>query len=179
MHDFSEVRLVVAFASFNRYAAQVDHLDDLEVARIMSEYYTLAEATIRDGGGRVVKFIGDAALLTFPAEVADEGVRALLRLKDVADRFMKDRGWDCRLVVKAHVGPVAAGHFGDGPDRRYDVIGKTVNIAARLESAGVALSAEAFRSLGAETRKQFKKHTPPITYICVEEAHQPRWARRG
>jgi adenylate cyclase len=146
----------------------------------MNAYYELAGSAIRGAGGQVVKFIGDAMLVAFPTEMAERGILALLDLKDSADRFMEGEGWDCRLVAKAHFGPVAAGEFGAGPDRRYDVLGKTVNVAARLEaSGGVALSAEAFRCLGAEARKRFKKHTPPITYIRQEDAHQPRWAKRS
>jgi adenylate cyclase len=178
MPDFSEVSLVVAFASFNKYTAQIDRLDDIEVARVMADYYELATSVVHAGGGRVVKFIGDAALVVFPEEGADAGVQALLNLKNAADEFMIARQWDCRLVVKVHAGTVAAGHVGDGADKRYDVLGKAVNVAARLESSGVALSAEAFRSLGADMRKRFKKHTPPITYIRHEDAHQPRWAKR-
>jgi len=86
---------------------------------------------------------------------------------------MAQQEWDCRLVVKAHFGLVAEGTFPVGTERRYDVLGKTVNIAARLEAgAGVALSAEAFRRLGLEARRRFKKHTPPITYIRAEDSHR-------
>jgi len=177
MPDFAEVPLVVAFTDFTRFAAQVERLEDLEVARVMAAWYELAESRIRAAGGRVVKFIGDAMLAVFPAEAADRGVLALLDLKDASDRFMADSGWECRLMAKAHFGPVAAGHYGE--ERRYDIFGKTVNIAARLESAGLALSAEAFRQLDPESRQRFKKHTPPITYIRQEDAHRPRWAKRG
>ncbi|MGH7754428.1 MAG: adenylate/guanylate cyclase domain-containing protein [Gemmatimonadales bacterium] len=178
MPDFTEVPLLVAFASFNRFTAQTDRLEDLEVARVMAGYYQLADSSITAAGGRVVKFIGDATLAVFPDEHADRGIVALLELKDAADRFMADRGWECHLVVKVHFGPVAAGLFGAGADRRYDVLGKTVNVAARLESSGFALSAEAFRRLGPEARQRFKKHTPPITYIRQEDSHRPRWAKR-
>ncbi|MBI4503047.1 MAG: hypothetical protein HY700_18055 [Gemmatimonadetes bacterium] len=144
----------------------------------MNEYYQLAGSAIRAAGGQIVKFIGDATLAVFPAEVADRGTLGLLDLKDSADQFMAQQGWDCRLVVKVHVGPVVAGEFGAEPDRRYDLLGKTVNVAARLDaSSGFALSAEAFRSLEPETRKRFKKHTPPITYIRQEDSHRPRWAK--
>ena len=178
MPDFSEVSLVIAFASFNKYTAQIDHLDDLAVAQVMAAYYELATAVVRDGGGRVLKFIGDAALVVFPQAGADAGVQALLNLKRAADEFMIARGWECRLIVKVHAGTVAGAQFGEGADARYDVIGKAVNVAARLESNGVALSAEAFRTLSPAGRKLFKKHTPPITYIRQEDAHQPRWAKR-
>jgi adenylate cyclase len=177
MSDLSEVPVLVVFTSFNRYTAQVDGLPDLEVARVMAEYYQLAESVVDSVGGTVVKFIGDAMLAAFPTEAVDRGVLAMLSLKVAADRFMTEKGWECRLVVKAHYGPVAAGHFGSA--RRYDVLGKTVNVAARLEASGVALSAEAFRRLSPEVRRHFKKHTPPITYIRQEDAHRPRWAKRG
>jgi hypothetical protein len=29
----------------------------------------------------------------------------------------------------------------------------------------------AFRALSPETRKMFKKHTPPVTYIALEDSH--------
>ena len=92
---------------------------------------------------------------------------------------MADRGWECRLSVKVHFGSVVAGHFGVASDKRYDVLGKTVNVTARLETSGVALSVEAFRQLGPEVRRRFKKHTPPVTYIRQEDPHrQPRAMRR-
>jgi adenylate cyclase len=180
MSDFSEVSLLVVFTSFNRYTAETARLEDAQVARVMNAYYELAGSAIRGAGGQVVKFIGDATLATFPTEEADRGILGLLDLKDAADRFMTEQGLDCRLVVKVHSGPVIAGTFGAGPDQRYDVLGKTVNVAARLEASnGVALSAEAFRRLGPDARKRFKKHTPPITYVRLEDVHQPRWTKHA
>ncbi len=178
MPDFSEVSLLVAFTDFDRYAAQIGQLEDMEVARVMNAYYQLAGSAIHAAGGRVVKFIGDATLAVFPPDEADRGILGLLDLKDQSDQFMRDQGWECRLVVKVHFGPVAAGQFGSGATARYDVLGKTVNVAARLEATGVALSVEAFRQLGPEARQRFKKHTPPVTYIRRQDSHRPRWAKR-
>jgi len=172
MSDFSEVSLLVAFTDFTRFAAQAERLDDGEVARVMDAYYELAGRTLAAAGGRVVKFIGDATLAVFPADAVDRGVVALLELKDAADRLMVDRGWESRLTVKAHFGPVVAGHFGVESDKRYDILGETVNVTARLEASGVALSVEAFRQLGPDVRQRFKKHTPPVTYIRVEDTHR-------
>ena len=167
MPDFSQVSLLVVFTSFSRYTAQIDRLEDMQVARVMNAYYELAGSAIREGGGQVVKFIGDAMLAAFPSQAADQGTLALLELKKAADQFMTDHGWDCRLVVKVHFGPVAAGEFGAEADRRYDVIGKTVNVAARLDAGSglVVLSKDAFTRLGPEVRRRFKKHTPPLSYI--------------
>jgi hypothetical protein len=46
-----------------------------------------------------------------------------------------------------------------------------VNICATLESGPLVLSPQAFRALDAEARRHFKKHTPPVTYIRVEDRH--------
>lgn len=179
MSDLSEVSLLVAFTNLNRYTAQIAALEDLEVAHVMAAYYELVSARVTAAGGRVVKFIGDATLAVFPPERVDEGVLELLELQVAADRFFSERRWDCRLVARVHFGPVAAGLYRVGSETRYDVLGKTVNVAARLESSGLALSVEAFRQLSPAVRQRFKKHTPPITYIRQEDAHQPRWAKRA
>ena len=44
-----------------------------------------------------------------------------------------------------------------------------MNVAATLDATGVALSVAAFRKLGPELRRRFKKHTPPVTYIRLED----------
>jgi class 3 adenylate cyclase len=91
---------------------------------------------------------------------------------------MAELAWECRLITKIHFGSVVAGLFGAQLDKRYDVLGKAVNVTARLDTSGVALSVEAFRHLSPEVRKRFKKHTPPVTYIRQEDSHRPPHASR-
>jgi adenylate cyclase len=180
MSEFLEQPLLIAFTGLNRYTAQIDRIEDLAVARIMSEYYQLTGSVVRGAGGRVVKFTGDGALAVYPPEESDRAVLGLLELKRAADALMEARGWECHVVIKVHFGTVATGEFGSDADRRYDVLGKAVNLTARLDaSSGIALSAEAFRRLSPVVRTRFKKHTPPITYIRLEDSHQPRWAKRA
>jgi adenylate cyclase len=166
----AEVPLLVAFADLTRFAAQSLRVSDLELAAMMDVFYQRVTSRIDDAGGRVVKFIGDAALIVFSEADADRGVAALLDLKEDIDSFMADNDWECRMNIKAHFGTVIAGPYAG----RFDVLGKNVNAAAMLDSTGVALSVEAFRKLLAETRKRFKKHTPPVTYIRLEDPHRLR-----
>jgi len=172
-----QVQLLIAFWNFSRYTAQADRLDDVDVARVMAEFYELVGSRIAAAGGRVVKFIGDGGLAVFPPARADAGVLGLLDLKDAADRFMADHGWECRLWVKIHYGTVVEGAYGAGSDRRYDILGKSVNIAARLQGSGVVLSEEAFERLGPDAKRRFKKQAFPPTYIPVDDPAQPRWAK--
>jgi adenylate cyclase len=164
--------LLIVFVDLSFYTQDARRTaDDARVADVIDRYYEqLADGTAR-GGGRVVKFIGDGALLVFPTARADDAVTALFETKAAVDRLLAAERWDSRLVVKAHAGTVVAGGFGPAGDKRFDVIGDEVNVAARLQTRGFAISAQAFRLLSAEARKRFKKHTPPITYIPVEDRH--------
>jgi class 3 adenylate cyclase len=172
----SEVPLLIAFVDLTRFAAQSQRTDDLELAETIDAYYEHVGATVRAGGGSVVKFQGDGALIVFPATAVNRGVEALLALKDSVDDLMARRGWECRLIAKVHFGTVIAGSFGAVGDKRPDVIGKAVNVAAMLDSTGVTLSAETFRKLGSDVRARFKKHPPPITYIRLQDPRRSRSA---
>jgi len=174
----AEVPLLIAFADLTRFMAQAERSDDLDLAETLDACYERIAAMVRAGGGRVVKFVGDAALLVFPDGEVDRGVETLLALKDSIDALMVQRAWDCRLTIMAHFGTAIAGGFGEAGDKRYDIIGKAVNVTATLESTGVTLSAEAFRKLGPELRTRFKKHTPPITYIRGQDSHRSRTRMR-
>jgi adenylate cyclase len=166
----TETPLLIAFADLTRFMLNCERTPDLELARLMDELYVRVGEKIAAAGGAVVKFIGDAALVVFPESRVDEGVAALLELKDETDVWLAKRGWDSRLVVKAHFGTAVAGSYGPRDLQRFDVIGRDVNLAATIETRSFGLSAQAFRKLSPETRKRFKKHTPPITYIPLDSA---------
>jgi adenylate cyclase len=170
----AEVPMLVAFIDLTGYAMQATRVDDAELATVIDGYYRLVAARVSAAGGRTVKYIGDAALVVFGEDGADAGVAALLEIKEAGDRYFAGARWDCRLTVKAHVGTVIAGAYGAPGEERFDVIGKTVNTAAMLDSTGVALSVEAFRALSPAMRQRFKKHTWPVTYIRVEDPHRFR-----
>lgn len=79
--------------------------------------------------------------------------------------WLAKQGSRTDIIVKLHLGPVAIGRVGSSGDEIIDVYGKTENVAAALSSTGLAVTPAVFRSLQAETRKLFKKHTPPISCI--------------
>jgi adenylate cyclase len=169
-----ELPLLVAFIDLHGFSLQSTRVADDELATVVDSYYERVAARITAAGGRVVKFIGDGALIVFDVADADAAVTALLELKPEIDGLMASLRWECRLAIKVHVGTAIAGPFGGAADKRFDVIGKAINTCAMLDATGVALSVEAFRALSAETRTKFKKHTWPVTYIRQEDPHRFR-----
>ena len=170
----SETSLLVAFVDLTRFASQSQRVGDVELADGIDAYYEQVGASVQGAGGRVVKFVGDGVLVVFAEDQVDRGVEMLLALKEAVDRSMAERGWECRLIAKAHFGTAVAGPFGLPGAKHHDVIGKAVNTAAVLDSAGVTLSVAAFRKLSPPLRRRFKKHTPPVTYIRAEDPRRFR-----
>ena len=162
--DCQQETLVVAFFDLSRIGEWSSSEEDERVACFFQQFYEQAAQFIEPHGGRIVKFLGDAGLAVFPKENAEKAIFALCEFADEARSKAADFGFDTYLNVNIHVGPVFAGTFGPASHQRFDIIGKTVNITARLGRRGVTLSAQAFRCLSEDGRKRFKKNAPPVTY---------------
>lgn len=165
--------LLIVFLDLTRFAAQSQRVEDKELADTLDRHYEHVASAIQSAGGTTVKFIGDATLAVFPERAVDTGVRMLIELKPAVDRFMQDRGWECRLRAKVHFGEAIAGQFGPTGRKTFDVLGRAVNTASRLHSTGIAVSADAFRKLSPDLRRYFKRQTPPTTYIALDDPRPP------
>ena len=111
-----------------------------------------------------MKLNGAEGLCVIPAAGMAQGVRSLCEFGTAVHRLAREHGFDAHLNVQVHFGAVVSGEFGPPGLRRYDVIGKAVNVAARLGGRGVVLTAQAYRQLDHAARQRFDKHTPPISY---------------
>jgi class 3 adenylate cyclase len=138
--------------------------EDEKVAAMLQEFYCLAAARIEGAGGRVVKFIGDEGLAVFPKEAAESVVFALAGLSEEVHKMAAAHGYNTFLNTNVHFGPMIEGTFGPRGHERYDVLGKAVNIAARLGRRGLTISQQAFRCLGTEAREKFDKIESPVNY---------------
>ena len=134
------------------------------VAAFFQDFYRLAAEHVEGNGGRIVKLMGDAGLAVFPTECAEAVIFGLGDLARRARERGAEYGFDVYLNTSIHVGPVLTGQFGPPGAERFDVIGKTVNVAARLGRRGLTLSAQAFRCLSKEGRERFDKIKRPVNY---------------
>ena len=162
--DCQTENLGVAFFDLSRIPEWSSADEDERVAGFFQAFYALAARHVEPAGGRIVKLMGDAGLAVFPAESAEPAILALCAFAQEARACAREFGLNTYLNVNVHVGPVLAGSFGPPGAERFDVIGKTVNIAARLGRRGVTLSPQAFRCLSPEARTRFEKLIPPVTY---------------
>jgi adenylate cyclase len=158
-----QANALVAFCDLSRYRQASKGCSSADIFAHLNDFYLLVEDAIQAAGGLVVNFRGDAALVVFPAELADQGLMALLDLKANVDRWIQDRPLGQSLHVDVHFGEVTLGRM--GRDSHLDVQGETVAIAATLGAHGFGLSQQAFRQLTPEHRQQFQRFTPPVLYL--------------
>jgi len=142
--------------------------EPLDVFRLLSGMASLMAGLVAPTNGRIIKFIGDSALIVFPETNTDEGVRLLLDMKSRMEHYLAQKGSRCTVRFQLHVGEAAVGRFGD--TGAIDVMGDAVNVTARLgsrEDRGMfVISPQAFRKLEPNTRKLFHRFTPPIVYVA-------------
>ena len=172
INEPQEIDLLVAFFDLSGFARYARKRTNREVLDALSAYYELVGEHVESSGGTVVKFMGDAGLIVYPGELVDQGVLALKAAKAAGDAWWVRQDASSQAIYKLHFGPVYCAQIGTRTNKQFDIFGNTVNTTALLTSSGFAMTAQVFRRLSPETRKLFKKHTPPITYIPLEESHR-------
>jgi adenylate cyclase len=106
--------------------------DPAEVVDVLNRFFGVVVEVVREHGGWVNKFEGDAALAVFgaPAPLDDHASRALAAGRDLARRLSALDGVEAGIGVSG--GEVVAGNIGEEQRFEYTVIGDPVNEAARL-----------------------------------------------
>lgn len=138
---------------FTRQAAE----DEERALRVVGSFQDAARDVARRHEGRIVKFIGDAALAEFGS--TESAVRAALQLRAACAERASRAGVECpELRIAVHVGDVTTATDGD-------VYGDGVNVAARLvkvvEPGEVWVSQDVWRQLRQRPRFRFAERGAP------------------
>jgi len=136
----SERRMILAEADITGFARTCREMSDREVFEMLDEFYELTGSVVEASGGRIVKFMGDSALIVFPADAAPAAVESLRQLKARTEEWVAAFNPASGLRLKAHVGQVVCGPMGTAADKRFDVIGKAVNELFMMPWDELALS---------------------------------------
>src|SRR5262249_960127 len=124
---FQETKRVLFSADLAGYARATALLDALTVAAVLDDWYCHCAATIAAHGGRVVKFMGDGCLATFPDDRCTAAVDAAVDLQRIVEAARSKHHLRIEVGANLHLAVVAEGDFGPEGDRRYDVVGSGVN----------------------------------------------------
>jgi class 3 adenylate cyclase/tetratricopeptide (TPR) repeat protein len=136
-------QLTVLFCDLVGSTSLAESLEPEDLREVTSMYQSICEVAIRRHDGYIAQYLGDGVLAYFgyPAAHEDDArraVRAALEiiqdLVPVAGRLRSERGISLNIRQGIHTGPVVVGEVG-GADRREQLaVGKTPNLAARIQN---------------------------------------------
>jgi class 3 adenylate cyclase/tetratricopeptide (TPR) repeat protein len=131
-------QVTVLFADLSGYTAVAERMDPDTVKTLVDGALRRLGQEVERHGGTVDKYIGDNVMALFGAPVAHEddaerAVRAALGMQEAMGdvNAALPEGVDFALRVGVNTGEVLAGALGHD----YTVVGDTVNVASRLQSA--------------------------------------------
>jgi adenylate cyclase len=134
----------VLFSDIRDFTTISERLGPRDTVAMLNEYFSQMVEAINAEQGILDKFIGDAVMalfgVPFPAEDdADRAVRAALSMQTrlgELNRRRAERGESAlQIGIGLSTGELVAGNVGSPKRMDYTVIGDTVNLSARLESA--------------------------------------------
>jgi adenylate cyclase len=137
------IHAVIWMCDLRNFTGLSETLPGSELIALLNDYFESVGTPVRERGGEILKFIGDAMLAIFrvpgPDAVA-EGCRkaaeavsdARLRLHALNEKRAGEGKQALRCGIALHIGDVAYGNIGTADRLDFTVIGPAVNMAARL-----------------------------------------------
>ena len=134
--------VTVLFADAVGFTDRCERTEPRAVAALLNRYFSRMADMVFKHEGTLDKFIGDCLMAVFgaPLETEDHALRAVMAaldmreaLRDLNDEMPEEDRVEFRVGM--HSGRVIAGDIGSARRSDYTVLGATVNLAARLQSA--------------------------------------------
>ena len=134
--------LSVMFCDIRGFTPFSEALAAYDVIFILNRYISIMRDIIIKNGGEINNYIGDAILAIFGLKDSRQqtlrAANAALEMLEAMDEFKEylskaySRDFDIRIGV--HYGEAILGSVGFGDDKKFTIIGDTVNIASRIEA---------------------------------------------
>ncbi len=140
----AERKVVTAmFADLVGYTAMSERLEPAVLARVLNGYFQRMSDAIHEHRGHVSTFLGDGILAYFGALQpnpwqCNDAVRAALAMRAAMNDYNLELGREglpqLAVGIGIHRGPGLAGMVGSRDRREYAFVGRTVNLAARVQA---------------------------------------------
>lgn len=153
-------KLTIFFSDIVGFTEIADRLESEELSALLNRYLTEMSLIAEEHGGTVDKFIGDAVVVYFgdpESKGVQEDAAACVRMavamqdrvRELKQEWLElglEDTFDLRVGI--NTGYCTVGNFGSEMRMDYTIIGREVNLAARLETAaevgGILLANETY-----------------------------------
>lgn len=124
------------FTDVRGFTAMSEKLEPEQVTEIMNKALTIQANAVKEYGGMVDKYIGDAMMAVFnaPIDLPGHETAAVLCARDIQENIKK-ADINVEIGVGINTGFALLGNCGSEDRFDYTAIGDAVNLAARLESS--------------------------------------------
>ena len=138
------IHAIIWSSDIRGFTRMSDRLPAERVIEILNAAFEAQSAPIHDGGGEILKFIGDGLLAIFPLADVDlsqttarralgAAIRALANIEALDMRRLAGDAAPLRIGVALHPGEVYFGNIGAPERLDFTAIGPAVNLVSRLE----------------------------------------------
>ncbi|HEY3204157.1 MAG TPA: adenylate/guanylate cyclase domain-containing protein [Thermoanaerobaculia bacterium] len=134
--------VTILFADLVGFTTWSEKMPAETLARLLTEFFTLASEAVFSDGGTIDKFIGDAVMAFFgaPIDQPDHALRAVeaaLKIREGMVEWNRERTQrgepPLEVRIALNTGEAIVGEIGSERRVDYTVLGNAVNVAARLE----------------------------------------------
>ena len=135
--------ITMLMSDLRGFTALAERLEPTEVVALLNYYLSAMVESIQRNGGTIDEIIGDAILVLFGAPVAMEdaaqrAVRCALEMQKAMDgvnQYNLQGSWpEIEMGIALHTGNVVVGNIGSTKRSKFGVVGRNVNLTARIES---------------------------------------------
>ena len=160
------------FTDVRGFTAMSEKLEPEQVTEIMNKALTIQADAVKDYGGMVDKYIGDAMMAIFnaPIDLPEHEHVAILCAKQIQQKIQQaDLGVEIGIGVNS--GYAVVGNMGSETRFDYTAIGDAVNLAARLESSTKEVGRDIV--IGYDTVKNCNIYVDKLEDIFVKGKEKP------
>ena len=155
----------VLFSDIRDFTTRSESLSAEETITLLNRYFNKMVEVIHRNGGTVDKFIGDAVMALWgapadshfhPINAVYAGIGISRKIREKQEEARAAGNPEFGIKIGINTGKAVVGNVGAGGRLNYTAVGRTVNIAARLENVPktygcpVVLSEETAKEVGSE-----------------------------
>lgn len=144
-----EMEITAFFSDIAGFSSISEKLSATELARLINEYLSHMTIILKNHKGTLDKYIGDAIVGIFGAPVeleshcknaAETSLEMLKKLEEIKEKWKNKKeyipeAWEMGIRIGLNSGIAKVGFMGTESLASYTMMGDTVNLASRLESA--------------------------------------------
>lgn len=184
-------KVTVLFADVRGFTNLTELTPPTEMVAMMNDYFERVTNTVFEYNGTLDKYIGDAVMALWGAPLASDVdeiqcVRAAVDMQESVNEFNEQRQAAGKVPIGVGIGiatgTLIAGYMGSSRTLSYTVLGRSVNLSARLcgmaEPGDVLLSPDTFEDvkdvvnaieLDAIKLKGIQKPVRPLRFVSFKE----------